>query len=369
LLLAANQAWNIVNFRLGLIGALRRDGYRIVVCAPPDEQNSAHLERNGCEFIPLEIDSKGLSLFNDIRTFFAFLKIMRKIRPTAFLGWTIKPNIYGGLAARIASVPAVLNISGLGTAFIRDSAITQLVTILYRIGLAKAHTVFFQNKPDRDLFVARRMVREDQVALLPGSGIDLDRFTPAPVAARETGHFVMIARVLGDKGVREYVEAARLLKDRGFDLRLSLMGFVDVANRTAIDRTELDSWVSEGLIEYHPPVEDVRPMIAKAHAVVLPSYREGTSRVLLEAAAMGRPIIAADVPGCREIVDDGVTGFLCAPRDGRALADAIQRCVELPPQRWSDMATAGRAKVAREFSEERVFAIYRNVLNGITARK
>lgn len=364
-MLSANIAWNIVNFRLGLIAALRADGWDVVVCAPPDADSEARLIGHGIRFAPITIDSKGLSPLADIRTFFAYRRVMREARPAAFLGWTIKPNIYGGLAARSLGIPALPNISGLGTAFIRENMLTRIVTWLYRMGLSRAATVFFQNATDRDLFVSRAMVKMSRTRLLPGSGIDLARFAPAALPLRKKGHFLMIARLLGDKGVREFVDAARLLKRRGRAARFGLLGFLDVANRTAITRLEVDAWVAEGLIEYHDPVEDVRAMIATADAVVLPSYREGTSRVLLEACALARPVIATDVPGCREIVDDGINGFLCAPRNPHSLATAMERLLDLDDAQWGTMAAAARAKVEAEFAEERVFQAYRDALNAL----
>nr|WP_236643677.1 glycosyltransferase family 4 protein [Sphingorhabdus soli] len=347
---------------MGLIAALQSDGWTIVVCAPNDRDSEAQLARLGIRFVPMPIDAKGLSSIADLRTFLAYRDIMRTVRPDAFLGWTIKPNIYGGLAARSLGIPAIANISGLGTAFIRDNMLTKVVSGLYRFGLARARTVFFQNATDRDLFVERSMVRERQTCLLPGSGIDLARFATAEPDLREKGHFLMIARLLGDKGVREFVAAARLLKARGLRARFGLLGFLDVANRTAITRSEVDAWVAEGLIDYHPPVEDVRAMIATADAVVLPSYREGTSRVLLEACALARPVIATDVPGCREIVDDGVNGFLCAARDPVSLAAAMEKLLKLDDGQWIAMASAARLKVEAEFAEQRVFDAYRVAL-------
>lgn len=359
---SANMAWNLTNFRAGLIRALIEDGYRIVAVVPPDTRQQNILTAMGCTFWPIDIDAKGLSPYRDFRTFLAYLRLFRQTNPTAFLGWTIKPNIYGAIAARFCGVPSILNVSGLGTAFIRESTVTRIVSWLYRVAFRRAQTVFFQNSSDRDLFVSRGLVAQEKTHLLAGSGIDLSRFPSAQSADRPHGRFIMIARLLADKGVREYIAAAKLVRSDFPDAQFVLAGFLDVANRTAITRAEVDRWVCEGIIEYQPPVDDIRPLVASADCVVLPSYREGTSRILLEAAAMGRPVIATDVPGCREVVESGRTGFLCAVRDACDLADAMRQLLRMDDEGWRAMGAAGRRKVRKEFAESDIIDAYRDAL-------
>lgn len=355
---SANLAWNLVNFRAGLIRSLIEAGYRVLAVAPPDAAMEAKLRALGAEFAPVAIDAMGLAPHRDIATFLALRRLIAKHRPSAWLSWTIKPNVYGSLAAGLAGVPAFPNVSGLGTAFIRRNLLTLVVRRLYRIGFRRAPVVFFQNADDRALFVDGGMVMNRQARLLPGSGIDISAWAPENSARPPRRQFLMLARVVADKGVREYVAAARELRARWPDARFRLVGFLDVANRTAIPAAEVDGWVAEGAIEYVAPVADVRPLIRAADFVVLPSYREGLSRVLLEAAALGRPIVTTDVPGCRDIVDDGVNGFLCAARSAEALAAALDRAARVEDPQWRAMAAAGRARVVEGYSQERVTAEY-----------
>lgn len=362
MILCANQAWNLVHFRGGLIRALRERGFRIIAAAPPDPEMQRRLEEMGCEFEPVDIDAAGISPLRDLRTLRSFSRLIRRHRPAAWLSWTIKPNTYGCFVAARHGIPAFPNISGLGTAFIRRSPLTFIAQWLYRVGLRRAPLVFFQNRTDRDLFVDRRLVRADQARILPGSGIDTGHFVSSSGRRPAPRHFLMLARLVADKGVREYVAAARRIRAKWPDARFRLIGPASVANRTAIPREELDRWIAEGLIEYSGPLEDVRPAIEQADFVVLPSYREGMSRVLLEAAAMGRPAVATDVPGCRDAVADGINGYLCEARSADALARALERAASTSDAEWLKMANAGRERAIREFSQDRVNALYLEAL-------
>ena len=360
IVVSANAAWNLVNFRSGIIGAILERGDRVVAIAPPDEVAQAQLLAMGCIFEPIAIDSKGLSPAHDLRTLVAYWRLLRRHRPSHFLGWTIKPNVYGSIAARLCGVQSICNVSGLGTAFIRTNLLTAVVMRLYRVGLARAQTVFLQNTTDRDLFVDAGLVRPAAAKVLPGSGIDIQHFAPSddahPASAGTT--FLLIARLLRDKGVVEYVEAARLLRARGIAARCQLLGPLGAANRTAIPREEVERWVDAGDVEYLGAVADVRLPIAAADCVVLPSYREGTSRVILEAAAMGKPVVASDVPGCREPVEHGRTGILCEARSATALADAMATIAAMSADERRAMGAAGRAKIVREYAERIVVDRY-----------
>jgi glycosyltransferase involved in cell wall biosynthesis len=357
-IVCANLAWNLVNFRAGLIRGLIEHGYRVLAVAPADPAMEAQLRALGADFEAVPVDAMGLAPSRDLATFLAFRKLIARHRPAAWLSWTIKPNVYGSLAAGLAGVPALPNVSGLGTAFIRRNLLTVLVKALYRAGFKRAPTVFFQNDDDRALFLDNRLVKPAQARLLPGSGIDPVGWAPLDTKRPLPRRFLMLARVVADKGVHEFVAAARIVRARWPDARFRLMGFLDVANRTAIAAETVRAWEAEGVIEYLAPAEDVRPAIAWADFVVLPSYREGLSRVLLEAAALRRPVVTTDVPGCRDIVSKGENGFLCAPRDAASLAAALSRAAVLTDPEWQAMAQAGRDRVIAEFSQERVNALY-----------
>ncbi|HET8750298.1 MAG TPA: glycosyltransferase family 4 protein [Sphingomicrobium sp.] len=362
--LAANSIWNITNFRGGLIRGLREAGYAPVAIAPHDKGGVKRLAELGVPFEPLAFERSGLNPLADLVLQLRYRTILKRLSPVAFLGFTAKPNIYGTMAASSLGVPAIANVSGLGTAFMRRGALQRIVSCLYRIAFRRASTVFFHNPDDRRRFVERGIVRDGQARLLPGSGIDLDRFSPAPLPPGAP-IFLLIARLLSDKGIREYVAAARMLRPHLPDARFQLLGGIDGENRSSIARAELDSWCEKGVIEYLGETSDVRPFIEKANAVVLPSYREGLPRSLLEGAAMGRPLIATDVPGCRELVEEGVNGFLCAARDPASLAPAMQRFATLSDERRATMGAESRRKVQEGFSENIVIRAYLDALGSL----
>ncbi|MEA3002008.1 MAG: hypothetical protein QOH81_796 [Sphingomonadales bacterium] len=359
IVISINAAWNIVNFRLGLIRALRDAGHEVIALAPPDPYG-ARLEALGISYVPIAMDKKGLSPLRDLLLLLRYWRLLRRLRPDLFLGYTAKPNVYGSLAAQALGIRVINNVSGLGTAFIRNGLLTAIVSTLYRIAFRRSATIFFQNEEDRDLFVVKRLVAPAQARLLPGSGIDLERFRPAGSAGAEAPGFTFLlaARLLWDKGVKEYVEAARRVRAAFPAARFQLLGFLGVENRTAVTREQVEAWVAEGIVDYLGEADDVRPFIAAADCVVLPSYREGLPRTLLEAAAMAKPLIATDVPGCRHAVQAGVTGLLCAPRDAEALATAMLEMIDAPPALRAQWGQAGRARVEREFDERIVARRY-----------
>lgn len=366
--ISGNSSWNIVNFRVPLIRALEQAGFEPVIVAPVDPSAEDRMQALGVRRIVANIDRSGLNPVKDLGLLGLYARVFGQVRPAVYLGYTIKPNIYGCFAARLCRVPAIPNISGLGTAFIRGGLLGRVVSGLYRLALGGAGVVFFQNAEDMALFVDRKLVSAKQARLVPGSGIDLDQFAPAPFPP---GHFrfLLIARLLGDKGVREFVEAARLLKAEGVDASFALLGPLDPGNRTAVSQAELDSWIADGTVEHLGETADVRPFIADSHAVVLPSYREGLPRVLLEGAAMGRPLIATDVPGCRDVVEEGINGFLCSARDPASLAASMRKMLDLSPEQRTAMGQAGRARVQARFSEALVIGAYLAAIGDLAPRR
>jgi glycosyltransferase involved in cell wall biosynthesis len=368
--LATNAAWNIANFRAGLVRSLQADGWEVVAMAPRDD-HVPRVEALGCRFVELPMLGSGTNPREDVRLYRRFKVALTAERPAAFLGFTIKPNVWGSLAAHKLGIPVINNIAGLGTAFIRTSWLTGIARILYRWALRDAHRVLFQNEDDRRYFVDSGLVDRARSARIPGSGVDVDAFVPAPLPQRARGEalrLLFIGRLLRDKGLIELAQAARLLKTQGVPVGIDLLGFLETDNRSAISRAELDSWQDEGLLRFLGSTDDVRPYIAAADAVVLPSYREGVPRTLLEAAAMGRPLIASDAVGCRDAVDDGINGLVARTRDAAHLATQIARFIALDEPARQAMGQASRAKVEREFDERIVVETYRGLLRDLAAR-
>lgn len=312
------------------------------------------------------MDNRGTSPVRDLQLLIRLWRLLGREKPVAYLGYTIKPNIYGALAARALGIPALCNVTGLGASFIRDSWLTRVVKQLYRIAF-QSSSVIFENETDREFFVEEQLVRAQQTVVMPTTGVNLEQFTPLPPRPVDGQlRFLLVARMLWDKGVGEFIEAARRLRQSNPAARFQLLGFLDVLNPAAIDRSVVEGWVAEGVVEYLGVTEDVRPHLAAADCVVLPSYREGLSRSLLEAAAMARPLIATDVPGCREVVVTGTNGFLVAPRDSGSLAAAIEAFCGLPLIRRAELGAASRTKAANEFDEAVVVDRYRQKIAAIT---
>jgi glycosyltransferase involved in cell wall biosynthesis len=362
IVVSANSCWNIVNFRLGLIQALRDSGYRIIVVAPEDGHR-ARLDDLGVRFVPMPMNSSGVSVIEDLRLFARYLKAFRALRPSAYLGFTAKPNIYGSLAARMVGAKVINNVSGLGTVFIKRGPLTALLAQLYRFSFRTSSRVFFQNRDDLQLFVGKGLVRPAQAGLLPGSGIDLARFKPGETK-RAPGpfRFLLVGRLLWDKGVAEYVAAARIVRAAHPEVKCQILGPLGVNNRTAVPSAALEGWQAEDLVEYLGESDDVRLAIGQADCIVLPSYREGLPRSLLEGAALAKPLIATDVPGCRDVVVDGETGYLCEVRSAASLAAAMRKLFEMPAGARRAMGERGRLKVEQEFCESRVIAKYLEAL-------
>ncbi|VAW45895.1 Lipid carrier : UDP-N-acetylgalactosaminyltransferase / Alpha-1,3-N-acetylgalactosamine transferase PglA; Putative glycosyltransferase [hydrothermal vent metagenome] len=361
-----NTSWNIYNFRLGLLHALRDEGYRVVAIAPKDDY-SAKLEQLGFEYHEIKINNKGTNPVQDLMLLGNLYRVFRKVRPDVILQYTIKPNIYGTLAAKLAGIPVINNISGLGTVFLNNNLSSKLARMLYRFSLGFAQKVFFQNPYDRQLFIDNRLVKPEVTDLLPGSGINLMKFQPAKLAKPDVLKsdapfvFLLVARMIKDKGIMEFSAAAKIILDdatHAQKVEFWLLGDLYPGNPTAISKQEIDKWQTDGTVKYLGHVDDVSAVINQANCVVLPSYREGLSRVLLEASALAKPIVTTDVPGCRDVVDDGVNGYLCIPKDAENLAIHMLKIMALPKDKLIEMGKHGRLKVEQQFDEKIVIAKY-----------
>ena len=333
--------------------------------APVDEY-APFLSSLDCRYLPLEIDNRGTHPGRDLLLFWRYLRLLRREKPDIILTYTIKPNIFGSLAARVCAVPVINNISGLGAVFIHNSLLTKLVMGLYRFSLARSVKVFFQNTDDQRLFISSGLVPEDITECLPGSGVDLEKFTYSPLSKPRTiFRYLLVARMLWDKGVGEFVAVARKFNRQGKNIEFCLLGQVDVPNPAAISREQINLWNKEGVICYLGETEDVRPYLQSADCVVLPSYREGTPRSLLEAAAIGRPIVTTDTVGCRETVVDGESGFLCKPRDIKDLGEKMLQVLTLSHEAREAMGLMGRKNMENHFDETIVIDRYLCAINEV----
>ena len=304
-----------------------------------------------------------------IKLFMRLYGLFRNERPQIILLYAIKANIYGSLAANLHGIPVVNNITGLGYAFIKNSWITTLVSVLYKIALAKSTKVYFQNADDLKLFINKKLVNRNITDLLPGSGVDLDWFNcenmPTYIRQKNTFIFLMIARMLWDKGVGEYVEAAKIIKKNHPDVEFLITGFWDSNNPSAIDLKIINEWVDSGIINYLGSSDDVRIQIQTANCVVLPSYREGTPRSLLEAAAMQRPLITTNTIGCKDVVDHGINGLLCRVADAKDLANQMTIMLGANEAKRLKMGKNGRLKIKNKYDEKIVIKKYTNLIKAV----
>ena len=364
----ANTSWYLYNFRRNLLQVLRAEGHDVVAIAPRDG-HSRRMVEEGIPYRHIPLDGASTNPVREMGSLLALRRILREEQVDVVLSYTPKGNIYSGLAVTGRATQLVANVSGLGRAFVTRSWLTILVRRLFQHTFGRAAWVFFQNEDDRQIFIDAGLVNIAKTERIPGSGVDLTHFSPpdnTPETNIDEPTFLLIARLLWDKGVGEYVGAARIIRALNPSARFQLLGFLDVANPSAIASETMKEWVDEGVVEYLGTTDDVRPHIGAADCVVLPSfYREGVPRSLLEAAAMGKPIITTDATGCRDTVDDEVTGFLCRPCDAQDLSDKMLRLVNMKTAERNAMGMRGREKMVREFDERIVIERYLSVLDSL----
>lgn len=363
----SNSAWYIYNFRLTLMKTLRSSGYLPIAAAPADEY-APRITAEGFTFLPVGMNRKGKNPFEDLHLLFRLWRIFRRERPDIILTYTPKPNIYASLAAFLLKIPVINNVAGLGTVFGRRGILSAIVSQLYRAAFSRSCRIFFQNNDDLKLFVDKGLVNRSAAERIPGSGVDVGKFVPQACRDPKKDRFVFLlaARLLWNKGVGEYVEAARLLKKRYPHVSCHLAGFIDASNPQGIPLRQVRSWAEEGAIRYDGASDNIIEVMAGADCVVLPSfYREGVPRVLLEAASMAKPVITTDGVGCRDAVESGVTGYVCRGKDVRDLADKMERMLLLSDKERESMGARGREKMVREFDERFVIQRYLEVIESI----
>lgn len=367
LLFVGNTSFSMYNFRLGVMKSLAADGCRVIVAAPRDSYSDLFAEE-GISFEELPMSRKGTNPFGELATLLRLYRLYRRVRPALAFNYTIKPIIYGSVAASAARVKHIAVTTGLGYAFVssnRFAPAALAARLLYRFSLLFPREVWFLNTEDREIFVKGGIVDAKKTRVIPGEGVDMDHFSPKKKASTKKPAFLLVARIVADKGVRDFVAASRILKWKKVPCECRLLGaFDDYPN--AITPDEVAEWEREGAVKYLGVTNDVRGAIAKADCIVLPSaYREGVPRSLMEGASMERPLIATDIAGCRDVVRDGFNGFLCRPRDPESLASAMKRFIDLSAAKRDALGRSGRRMIREEFDETIIAKIYRDVIDDI----
>lgn len=363
-----NTAWNIHNFRLGLVRALIGAGYQVVAIAPTDEFIPS-IQEAGAAFVPLQqLSRKGVNPFKDWQLYRELYSIYKKEQLDAVLLYTIKPNIYGNWAARKAGIPSIATVTGLGYSFMQKGLVHFIVKKLYKSAFKKAYRVAFQNRDDKALFEELRLCQPAQTLLIKGSGINTDYFKPLlKTEDKDTFVFLFVGRLLYDKGVRELLQAAEKLQAARVNTAVWIVGGIDEGNPSAIQKDLLQKYEEQGAVQYLGKSSDVRSIMQQADAVVLPSYREGLPRVMLESLAMGKPIITTDVAGCRETIKEGENGFCVSAENSTALFEAMVKMRDLPEQERQAMGAVGRKMALEEFDEQIIVGHYLKELEEVLA--
>ncbi len=369
ILLNSNTLWSIVQFREELIKELQQK-YRVVCVAGYDDfatDSYTKIKELGVKLFQLKMHRKGINPFEDFLYCVKLLRLYRKICPDLIFHYTIKPNIYGSMIAKILKIPSVPIVSGLGSAFVKKTFVTKIVEMLYAIAIGNLERVLFLNAHDRDEFIKRHIITHSQALLWPGEGVNTAVYTPCPKESFMPTNeivFLMVSRLLRDKGVYEYIQAIRLLP-KGTHAQFLLAGVFDEDNPTAISQEEVAHWEKEGYITYLGKTDDIKEFFVQCDVVVLPSYREGLSRVLLEANSCEKFIITTDVPGCRELCIDGENGFLIKPYDAVSLAKAILKTMSLEQEDLRQRAHYGRLLVMQTYSSQIVNQYYTDLIEVI----
>lgn len=354
-----NTAWNIYNFRLGLVKAFLAAGHQVYAIAPVDDFVS-EIEATGCTFIPVyHLSRKGMNPIQDLRFGYELYQIYKANELDVVLHYTIKPNIYGCLAAGRAKVKSISTVTGLGYSFLKEGMVNKIAKLLYKTAFKSGTRIAFQNRDDKKLFEDLFLCPASKTTLIKGSGINTTHFQPMPKKQRyEKLIYLFVGRLLYDKGITELFEAAQEFKKKCPETEIWVVGAIDDGNPSAVAKAGVEAQEANGTIRYWGVSKDVRSIMQEADVVVLPSYREGLPRVMLESLAMGKPIITTDTAGCRETIQDTQNGFLVPVKDAKALADAMFRMYQLTEEERQNMGKVGREMALKEFDEQAIIKRY-----------
>lgn len=348
ILILANHSGGLYDFRKDLIAELKK--HANITVAVPHNDRWEDLHKLADRVIELSVDRRGMNPLHDSKLFKQYRAMLNEVKPDLVLTYTIKPNIYGGIACRMAHIPYAVNITGLGSAIENGGWLKKFVLALYKPALKGAKVVFFENAGNRDTLVATGVVPKGRDVVLNGAGVNLEDYPYQPYPQEGPVRFLFVGRVMREKGVDELFAAAKRMKQEyGDGVEFHIVGSFEEAYKPVMDELE-----KTGVVKYHGYQSDMKPFYTMASCIVLPSYHEGMSNVLLEAASSGRPLITSNVPGCREAVENGVSGYLCPIKDANALHDAMQRFVELPKNWRAEMGRHGRERMEQKFSKHSV---------------
>lgn len=342
----------IYNFRRELVERLLNDGHEVIISSPYGERIEL-LRAMGCRYVEVQLDRHGKNPLKEVKLLLYYKKLIAEIKPDMIFSYTIKPNLYGAIAARINRVPIVANITGLGTAVEGKGILQSAMVLFYKAAFGKVQTVFVQNTENQQYFIDNK-ITVDKLKLLPGSGVNLERFHVLDYPKKDTIEFVFISRIMKEKGIDQYLDAAKYIREKYPQTRFHICGFCEEAYEQILKNLE-----EKGIIKYHGLIMDVREVLKDTHCTVHPTYYpEGLSNVLLESSASGRPIITTDRSGCREVIDDGINGYKIPQQDSQALIDAIEKFIALSNEEREVMGLAGRRKVEAEFDRQIVVEAY-----------
>lgn len=352
ILVAANDSDGLFIFRQDLIKRLIADGHEVAVSLP-DGNCTEKLKALGCEFVETPVDRRGISIKKDLKLILKYLKILRSIKPDMVITYTIKPNVYCGLAARLLRIPCAVNITGLGTAFQKEGMVKKAAKLLYRIGCGKAKVVFTENPGNRDTLLEMKLFKPQQIHVLHGAGVNTEHYAFEEYPEEEDPlKFLFIGRIMKEKGIDEYFAAADKLLDEGVNAEFHIAGSYDEDEyQSVIDkRTKNPRFVFEGWLD------DIRPAIKNCHCFVLPSWHEGMANTLLECGAMGRPLITSNIHGCLEAVDEGKNGFLHEVKSADSLYETMKKFAALSHEEKAEMGKASREHICANFDKQQVVA-------------
>ena len=354
IVIVANTTWNIYNFRQNIIRKLILEGHEVIVMAPVDKFITYTETIREVTHIPLKyLHRDSVNPFQDLSLLAELIGLYRKYKPDLVIHYTVKPNIYGSLAAKLLGIPSIGVITGLGYSMMHEGWINFITRFLYKSTLHFSRKVIFENRDDKLLFENAGLISADKSIAIKGCGVDTTFFSPnGAVQTEGILTFTFIGRLLYDKGVKEFIEAAQILKKQHQKIQFWLIGEIDRENPSAVRNDDLVKWVRDPSIHYHGATDNIRKYIGQSDCIVLPSYREGMPRVIMEAMSMERPVITTDTAGCRETVDDRVNGYLVPIKDSTELANAMNEFLQLDNASRSQMGKAGRNKVLSEFDDK-----------------